>query len=374
MHLEVQDISGIIEPLTDFQFLSREKGVNGEKIISFSAFYTPHSLHSFPLIQGKSIINCLGEPYVITTLNKKPIGHSTYKEVVAVHKFFHDMKGKRLSQSFTRSFTFNDILSEIFRNTGYTFSIEGVFYSEVWDNFGKDNKLALFIKAIARYGAEFEISGNLVKLKHKIGRTNIDFQFRYNHNITTIDYEEDWTNFATYIQGFGKRDENGNPIISSSYTSPSAAKYGIEESPSIDDERYTTVTGLNEALIESLIDEPEVSIVLDFEDLRKQGYPYEQPQEGDEVFLIHEPLDLDLKVRIVKIVEDLNENLEPTRLKVTLANLRKSITDSTVDSGKQLRSILDVDGRIKYDVLDAETKRLTAALKVLKLNLYSIMD
>lgn len=363
MILEITDVQGNTEALTDFQFLSRERGVNGEKVLSFTSFYTPNSLHAFPLVQGKSIVELDGEPYVITTLDKKPVGNSTYKEVVALHKFFHDMKGKRLKESYSSSLTADALFSHIFNNTGYTFTIFGTMYAMTWENFGKKNKLALFVEAIQRYGVEFEIAGTNINIKPKIGRSEIDFQLRYNHNITAISYAEDWTDFATYIEGTGKRDDKDVPIITGSYTSPNAAVYGIEETDSIDDERYTTQAGLDAALQEALIDEPVISIEVDFEDMRKQGYPYEQPQEGDEFYLIHEPLQLDLKVRVVKIKEELDHNLEPTRLKVTLANLRKSLTDITVDAGRQIRDVIGDDGKIKYDVLDAQTKRLTEALK-----------
>lgn len=361
--LILTDISGNKEALTDFKGLKRQRGVNGEKSISFMSFLTLNSIHAFPLVQEQSIVELDGEPYVIKRLNKKPIGATYYKEVTCIHKFFDDMRNKQMYTSFTKSFTFNDILTEVFRNTGYNFQIEGTFAAQQWDNFGKKNRLALFQDVLSRYQSEFEIDGNLIRLKKKVGRSSIDFQLRYNHNIKTLNEEVNTNNLATYIKGYGKRDDKGNPIITAEYTSPNANIFGKIEAQPIDDERYTTQTGLEDALVEALIDEPEVSITVDFVDLRKVGYPYEIPSEGDEVYLIHEPMGINLKVRIMQIDEELDANLEVVRTSITLANLRKSAIDVLFDANKSIRDIIDGNGNVKYSVLDDAVKRATEALK-----------
>ncbi|PHF80283.1 hypothetical protein COI63_35810, partial [Bacillus toyonensis] len=64
------------------------------------------------------------------------------------------------------------------------------FYAEDFQNFGKENRLALLKKILERYKAEISIHGNLASFKEKIGE-DTDFQFRYNFNIKTFEREID---------------------------------------------------------------------------------------------------------------------------------------------------------------------------------------
>ncbi|PDY09170.1 hypothetical protein COM83_30880, partial [Bacillus cereus] len=99
----------------------------------------------------------------------------------------------------------------------------------------------------------------------------------------------------TYIRGYGKDG------LMREYTSPNVHIFGFLEAPMIDDERYTTISGLDNALKESLQDTPIISMTLDFIDLRKAGYPYIIPNEGDRVLLIYEPMNVDIETRIMEI-------------------------------------------------------------------------
>lgn len=271
--LTVTDLNGNSEALIGFKGFNYERTVNGEKIISFILFSIPQNEHSFPLVQEESIIEFKGEKFAIKKANYKSKGKTFYKEVVGVHKFFNDMSNDRIYESYTQSLTFINALNIVFDNSGYTFEVIGQFYAEDWENFGKDNRLKLFQDVLNRYGAEFEIIGeNHIRLIERAGNQT-DFQFRFNYNIKTLDYQVSTDNLFTYIKGTGERDENDVPLVVAEYTSPNAEIFGIRHANEIDDKRFTSVETLTQHLKDVLTDEPEVSVSLDFIDMRSAGYP-----------------------------------------------------------------------------------------------------
>ncbi|PHG56094.1 phage tail protein, partial [Bacillus toyonensis] len=212
-------------------------------------------------------------------------------------------------------------------------------------------------KILERYKAEILIRGNLVTFKEKIGE-DTDFQFRYNFNIKTFEREIDTKQLATYIRGYGK-DE-----LIREYTSPNVHKFGLIEADSIEDERFTTMEGLDRALKENLQDTPVVSMTIDFIDLRKAGYPYNVPNEGDRVLLVYEPMDVDIETRLMEIEEEFNAKLEPVACRVTLANYKKGFGGTLFQTvQKAMSGIVNQDGKITYNALDEGVKRASEAIK-----------
>lgn len=149
------------------------------------------------------------------------------------------------------------------------------------------------------------------------------------------------------------------------YLSPNWTIYGIRDADPIQDDQFTDNASLLEHLEKIIQDVPEVSITLDFIDLRKAGYPFEIPNEGDTVDLIYEPMkDVDITTRIMEIEETLNENLEVVATKVTIGNYKKDAAQTQFDTvQKQLGSIVRSDGKIRYNVMDEAVKIATEAIK-----------
>lgn len=362
--LTVTFLDGQCEPLTGFKGFKRTRKVNGEKQISFTLFHTEGNQYAYPLVLEESIIEFDGEEYVIKQLSEKNIGNTTYKEVTAVHKFFNDMLNDRIYTTITGTKTFSEALNFVFDGSSYTVNIIDLFGSQTFDNFGNDNRLSLFQKLLEAYKAEFKIVGNSIYLYEQIGN-DTDFQFRYNFNIKTIERKVDTSGLSTYIKGTGQKDDNGNPLITAEYTSPNANIFGILHANPVDDERYTDYDSLLQRIKDDLQDTPNVSITIDFIDLRSAGYPYIVPNEGDRVFLIYEPMDdLNIETRIMEIDETFNDNLEPIQTNITLANYKSDFAGTlfaTVD--KAMSKIVGDNGKIKYSVLDDAVKQATEALK-----------
>jgi phage minor structural protein len=360
--LTITDIGGNTEALTGYRGLQRKRNVNGEKTLAFLVMPTPQNAHSYPMVSEESIVEFDGEPYRIKQLAEKSRGTTFYKEVIAVHTFF-DLIDEHVYELHTGSMTFQSALQFVLGGTEYTWSIVDIFFAQDFENFGDENRLSLFQTLLQRYGAEFTLSGTHITFRERIGNAT-DFQFRYNYNVKTITRDVKTSNLSTYIKGFGKKNDDGTYAVESEYTSPNAAIFGIRHAKPVRDESYTTLEGLNERLQAELIDEPEVSITIDFADLRRAGFPFDVPSEGDDVFLIYEPIGIDVETRLVDIDEEFTEGSDlPIRTVVTLGNIRDSVVDRWANVEKQVNDIIGGDGKIKYNVLDAAVKRATAALQ-----------
>lgn len=369
--LVVTALNGQAEPLANVRDLQRKRRINGEKELSFSLLSDEIDQLGFNLVQELSTITFDGEKYVIDQLEEIGYGDRTMKNVDAVHEFFPKMIDSFQYTTTSGTKTFSQILSFVFNETGYTFTIVDSFPSQTFENFGNDNRLALFQKALEAFGAEFELIGNIVRLKLEIG-TKTDFQFRYGFNIKTFSRTVDTKGLTTYIKGFGQPmvDGDGNPsgnyVVQGEYSSPYISVLGKREASPLYDDRITSLTALTNAMKAAIQDTPLLTLKLDFVDLRAAGYPYIIPNEGDYVWVIYEPMDdLTLQVRITEVEETFDWNLEPVATNVTLATMRRDITDTIAsfsNTSKTVDKVISPSGTVKTDILSEDVKNATRAV------------
>ncbi|WP_419955947.1 phage tail protein [Neobacillus niacini] len=363
--LVITDIAGNTEMLTGYKPLKRYRSVSGEKTLSFLIMPTEQNQHSIEMVQEESVLEFKGDTYRIKQAREKPRGNTYIKEVVAINTLF-DLVDDHIYEVRTQSMTFQMFLQFVFAGTPYTWDIVDTFYAQDWENFGDDNRLSLFQEGLKRYGSEFTLNGTHFTFKRKIGNA-MDFQFRYNYNIKTLNKSVNTNNLSTYIKGFGKQNEDGTYVVQSEYTSPNVAKFGIRHAKPVRDERYATLEGLNERLIAELKDTPDVSITIDFADMRRAGFPFDVPNEGDDTYLIYEPMGIDVEARIIDITEEFTENSDyPIKTDVTLSNLRNRMIDQFEEfsrTQKTVDGIMDGSRRIPFNALDEAVKRATAALQ-----------
>lgn len=355
--LIVKDILGNEEMLTDFKGLTRTRKLNGDRTISLTTFPTDKNRHAFNLVAEESTITLENENYIIKKHKKRGIGNTYFKQSEGIKDFFVKLINSQQPNIHNGSMTFAAACQFVLGGL-YTFSIVDSFLARDFENFGNENRLSLFQKIVERYGAEFTVSNNHVTFKKQIGN-DTDFQFRYGHNIKSIEENIDTSNLATVIKGKGVEG------ITATYRSPNADIFGEIDAPPISDERFTTQETLLAEMQSRLQDTPEVSITIDFVDLRAAGYPFTVPNEGDRVFIIYEPFDdLLIETRIVEITEEFDINLNPIKTKVTLSSYKKTFSKSMFDTvQKALRQITNEDGIIKYNVLDEAVKLATEALR-----------
>ena len=358
--LVVTDLQERTELLTDYKDLARKHQVNGERSLSFTVFKTERNEHAFDLVKEESVIEYDGHSYRIKQLEELAVGAVPMKRVRADHVFF-DIIDVYQYNTISGTKTISEALSFALNGTGISFIVVDSFPSVPLENFGDDNAAALFQKILELYGAEFDLVGNEVRLYEQIG-SNTDFQFRYKHNIKTLSKTIKTDNLSTYIKGFGKQNDDGTYVATAEYTSPMAAIFGIRHAKPVYDERFTNNESLLEYIKSKLQDTPEISITIDFVDLAKAGYPLPRPRLGDTVYLIYEPLGIDITTRIMEITDYPESDRSP---EVTLANFKQTFADVSIRYTKsEIEKIYNEQtGRIRYTVLDEAVKQATEALQ-----------
>jgi phage minor structural protein len=350
---------GQTEALTEYKPPERKRRVNGERSLSFLLPKTPRNEHAFDLVQEESTIEYDGDKYRIKQIEERLIGNTPVKQVHAEHVFF-DIIDVYQYGTISGTKTINEALSFALNGTGYTFSVIDPFNSVEFENFGDDTALALFQKILERYQAEFDIVGTDVRIYKQIG-SQTDFQFRYKHNIKTFAKTVKTDNLSTYIKGYGKQNDDGTYQAEAEYTSPMADIYGIRHAPPVKDERFTDSNALLDYIKTKIQDTPEISITIEFADLSKAGYPYPAPNLGDTVYLIYEPLNVDITTRILEIVDYPESKQSP---KVTLANFKEDFADVMFRHTKsQIEKIYDENtGKVRFNVLDEAVRIATEAI------------
>ncbi|KAA0944147.1 hypothetical protein FQ087_18660 [Sporosarcina sp. ANT_H38] len=357
----VTHIDARTELLTDYKSLQRKRRVNGEYSLSFLLFKTERNEHSFPLTVEESLIEYDGQQYRIKKMAEKTIGNTPVKQIQADHIFF-DLVDEYQYDTISGAKSLSVCLMHALDKTGYTITVVDLFPSVTFENYGNDNALALVQIALNRFNAEIEINGRNLTFRHQIGRKT-DIQFRYKYNIKTIEKFVDSGNLSTYIKGFGKQNEDGSYVVTAEYESPLSAYYGIRHAKPVRDERYITHDGLLQRLKDDLQDAPDISFTIDIVELKKAGIVTEQLTLGDEIFVIYEPLNIDINARVVEIVDNPEE---PLSSQLTLANFRGSFLDSIADfqrSKDRIDGLFDGVEKLPFNVLDEAVQQATLALK-----------
>jgi phage minor structural protein len=370
--LLVTNLLGNDGRLAAVQGFTHEVELNGDDNILGVVPFLLSQIEGHDALLEESILTFESIDYVVKELGDAGIGNVTAKNFVAVRKIFADLIDNHVYETTSGTKSLSLLMDMILDGTPFTFSVVDSFGSQEFDNFGDDNSLALFQTLLTRYGAEFEIIGSQIILRQQLG-TETDFQFRYGHNIKAINVKIDTSNLTTYVKGFGKplTDSAGNPTggyaVTGEYFSPNVALYGIRHAKPIRDDRVTTIGTLNTLMQQAVNDVPAMSIELDFVDLRAAGYPYSVPGLGDTVILVYEPMNnLVLDTRITKIATEYDVQMRPIRTKVTLANIRKDITDTLAQfsgTSKTVEKVFNADGSLVNNALPQAVQDATIAIQ-----------
>lgn len=358
----VTNLAGETELLVDFisNSLKRTRKVNGDYSLSFTLLKTEKNQHAYPLVEEESIIEYDGQQYCIKDVTEVLAGVTPIKTVQASHIFF-DLVDTYKYDYLENTQYLQTCLTFILEGTGYTFDIVDSFSSAVFEKFGEDNSLSLLQKALNVFGAEVQINNKHLKFYRQIG-TDTDIQIRYGYNIKTLEKYVNTNNLSTRIRGYGKKDEDGNYIVTAEYISPNAAIYGIRDAKPVFDERYTVHSELLERIKSEIIDEPQFSFKVDALEMKKMDVLTEQLEEGDRVFVIHDPLNIDSIARVLEIV-DYPESSKPAEY--TFGNFQNNFVSEIVGFQKtkdNVDAILNGQQKLPYNVLDDAVLRATEAL------------
>lgn len=253
---------------------------------------------------------CFDDEYYAVTY-AKPIdeGKSTHVTFDAVHQFFWDFDKSSVHEQLNDgSHTFVTYLDFIFKDSGYTYTIEPLLkvYAFEKQSFGYKSRLKLFNDIITSSGVEFQVNGKVVRILEKTG-TDLSTVVRKNFNMNELGIEKNISDFVTYQKGFGAwvdENDHNKGRLTVEYTSPLASVYGKLEAEPLVDERYTKADSMTAALKENVDNSYSISITLDMEDLTRAGYDYTQPTAGDYIMAINETLGFKEKIRIVSFTSE----------------------------------------------------------------------
>lgn len=352
----IEDLQGEQYPLQ--AAVDRERGINGEKSISLTLYEEKWNEDYFKNIDTCWKVGFDDDEYEVVIPRAKARGKKAVWELKAVHRFFVDMRNSWKYETHTGSMTIQARMNFVFNGSGYNFVIVDSFGAKDLENFGDSSRLDLFQKILETYEAEFEIVGNTVYIRTRIGQ-DTDFVYHRNLNLKDITIEKDSTDFSTYGEGFGK---DGLHVT---YTSPLASipGIGIRHAPPVRDERYAVDSSLFNVVKKGIDESLVVSITVDVAELQAQGYQ-DAPNEGDRIFLMDDRLNLDIETRIVNINESFNSKGELISQKVTISNksIRESYQSQLSNTVKQLQDLFAGRGNIPYNVLPEAIRLATAAL------------
>ncbi|GMC00388.1 phage tail protein [Enterococcus thailandicus] len=276
----------------------KTKGVNGEKSLSGTIYTNTEILEG---IGHGWRLQFEDENYCLTYVNPIDEGTRIVVEFDAVHEFFFDLKKSVIYSEMNGSNTADAYLRFIFNGSGYDYRLEINIPAFEKESFGMKNRLDLFKDFISSTGAEFSVSGKVVRILEQVG-TNLSTIVKKGFNLNELRIEKDSGSFITYLKGYGAfvdpEDESKGRLIVE-YLSPLAEIYGKLEGDPIIDERYKVESNFIARLKKDVEESYGISVDIDMVALTQAGYKYDQPHEGDYIMAINKDLEFEQKIRIM---------------------------------------------------------------------------
>lgn len=285
----------------------------------------------FDLIEYESSIIFNGQEFIIKKMTENVVGGLVTKQVVATHIYYTIQDGYQY-EKVTGTKSINQLLTHIFKagNRGFTWEVidpNKKFLTVQQENFGDGNYLKLINELLSDYNAVV-IPNNKHLMFYPISEygRKVEEQIRYKYNTDEVTFDIDTYSLKTQIKGYGKLKEGINtenpkdsdyvftPIM---YTSPESKTWGIRIQDPVTDERYTISRNMLERLKNDLQDYPSISgsVTLKWKI---------NPQKGDYVPFIYEPLNINTYIQVVGIkTYPAIPNKPP---EITLSNTKKTMT------------------------------------------------
>ncbi|RBT66530.1 hypothetical protein EA82_02671 [Enterococcus hirae] len=291
----------------------------------------------FDLIEYESSIIFNGQEFIIKKMTKNVVGGLVTKQIVATHIYYTIQDGYQY-EKVTGTKSINQLLTHIFKagNRGFTWEVidpNKKFLTVQQENFGDGNYLKLINELLSDYNAVV-IPNNKHLMFYPISEygQKVEEQIRYKYNTDDVTFDIDTYSLKTQIKGYGKLKEGintENPKDSDyvftpiTYTSPESETWGIRIQDPVTDERYTISGNMLERLKNDLQDYPSISgsVTLKWKI---------NPQKGDYVPFIYEPLNINTYIQVVGIkTYPAIPNKPP---EITLSNTKKTMTAILIKS------------------------------------------
>lgn len=268
-----------------------KQSVNGELSLSFTTFKGERNV-GYDFLTNGAIITVEDYEFTVEQYSENLFS----KTVNCVSTFYLNSK-KNINGIYEGTSRFTDQIIFILNGTGWNYSFQGNLSSSVvpLENLGNENVVSALNKVLQAHKVEYIILPNkTILFSKKIGGNN-DFQYRYKYNVSDVVLTQDTTNLYTSIKGIGAEG------LEVKYISPNSAIFGILEAPDIKEESFTNPNEFREYLRNQISDSPQLAIQTSVSELTSRDI-------GETVFLIYEPLGIEMETRILsqnkKLIND----------------------------------------------------------------------
>ncbi len=322
--------------------------INGEYILTF---WLPRSDPKWQYIETENYVRCEGQLFIIRTTEEERDASGRLTANVQCEHVYTELIDEYQDQLLNFAGTSAEFaLTQILQGTRFTIgTVDDFGLNDLFD-LGETNKLDCTEQVKDTWGGEFKWDNRECNLLTERGADN-GVQFRYAKNLKSIKRTVDSKNLITRLYGYGRdgltiegldtsawtQDEkdrllvgvtvDGSGIITSKYIDSKyinnypIPKCGKKEINDISDQK-TLLEKMQDYMTANEV--PKVTYEVDFIELKKLGYKFEDVALGDTVTAIDEPLQANIKARIYEYEY---YPYEAERSKVRLANFRENITD-----------------------------------------------
>lgn len=364
--LIVQDIQGHQQPLM-VHSLHITKQLNTLTQIEFSTVNTDDNLTAFEMIQPRSIFidPVDGEIYRISQKNGQELGDLYQLQITAL-QILTDLSDKYIKDVMYNTQSLESVMSFITKDTRFSYSLHGNFANHDFGSKGSDggspfgNALAydLFINSVVKdYNVEWSCHGYHIDLYNQIGSEN-QFVCVDKDDVYALQETADFTTLKTQIYGIGKTDDNGNPTVSTTYTSPNSKQFGIIQASPYSDDRCNDVNTLTNELKKQLQDYPLVQYQTNVNKFKEYADGLSNNYEIGNYGIVRSRWGIDITTRISKL--DIYRDTPETADVITFGNLQ-------LDPSKVMVKLEQAHNKLVNDVgsiRNQESSGTTSTIKV----------
>ena len=287
--------------------------ISADGVLNFEILEDEYSYEAISAIQKRWIVSNVegaddDSEYIITIIDRHTIGNKQVVDVTAREMPIDNLMKDRFYANVTGSFTAKNYFDLVFKGTGMNYVLNEKVSSSKFENAGDgDTRLEMFKQGLEHYGLEYRVDYN-----KKLGRyvftltpyanQKANYYISDEINANALKIEEDATEFATFIMGFGDYEEEQkyqNAGLVMEFEHPLAEEYGKIHAEPFKDGRVKNRNVMAKELESRIKKSLKQSLLLDFLVLREE-YPEAKPKPGDIVRIKSEKLGINNYVRIVE--------------------------------------------------------------------------
>lgn len=344
------------EILTDFNFGSfkYEYEKNNERSISFTIFKTTQNADIFENLLNEMLIQWQGQDYVVKSTSIKYDGVIVSNEVEAKHIFMefqnHYVKKKEEEKKDDEeenkkiTIKLKDYLDYAFKDNklGFNYTIKGKFDKEAAiDELGGKNGMEMLTEGADLFGYIYFADNKKITIYDEDSfyeRSNLPLIYKYNSS--DVQATTTTTDLQTVIEGYGKKKEDTDTDeyeLHETYKSPNYDVFGRSEAPILYEDDAKNKKELLDKMKEELKDEPTAEVSTNHlgDPENKQYLKNDDIQENHTIRFIHQPLNYNLDLKVVKLTK--SHPLANQPVEVDFSNSPKDILKIQRDTNRSIK-------------------------------------